>query len=150
MPDFGSYNWSLDLSGADALCDAPLWPIAALVLRVGLGTLFIVHLYWKFAIFDGGFRAWWARFASNGYHWIISYYVVSAELLGAALLIPGVQTRWVCIYALPLMLGAAHFWQVRKGFFFTEGGSELPLVWAVMLVVQAMLGDGALALGQAL
>ena len=52
----------------------------------------------------------------------------------------------VCLYALPLMLGAAHFWFVRKGFFCTAAGCELPLLWAVMLLVQSILGDGAFAL----
>ena len=65
------------------------------------------------------------------------------------LLIPGVHTRWVSLYAVPMMLGAAHFWSVRKGFFFTAGGCELPLVWAVMLLVQAILGDGAFAVSLA-
>lgn len=77
-------------------------------------------------------------------------YVVSAEILGAVFLTPGVHTRWVCLYALPLMIGATHFWYVRKGFFFTMAGCELPLVWALMLAVQAMLGDGAFALETAL
>ena len=126
---------------------ASLSEIAALVLRASLGALFIVHLYWKFAVCDGGFAKWWANFETNGYARIVPYYVVSAEILGALLLIPGIHTRWVSLYALPLMLGAAHFWQVRKGFFFTVGGSELPVVWALLLLLAALLGDGAFALG---
>jgi putative oxidoreductase len=43
-------------------------------------------------------------------------------------------------------VGAAQFWLVRKGFFFTGAGAELPTLWAVALLVQAGLGDGALAL----
>ena len=54
------------------------------------------------------------------------------------------------LYSLPLMIGATHFWYVRKGFFFTMAGCELPFVWAVMLVVQAILGNGAFALETAL
>jgi putative oxidoreductase len=45
------------------------------------------------------------------------------------------------------MLAAAHYWFRRKGYFFTAAGAELPIVWTVMLVVQALLGDGAYALG---
>jgi putative oxidoreductase len=45
------------------------------------------------------------------------------------------------------MMGAAHFWLSRKGYFFTAAGAELPVAWSVMLIVQAMLGDGAYALG---
>jgi putative oxidoreductase len=31
---------------------------------------------------------------------------------------------------------------VRKGFYFTAAGCELPVVWSIMLLVQAFLGDG--------
>jgi putative oxidoreductase len=44
------------------------------------------------------------------------------------------------------MLGAGQFWLVRKGFYFTAAGAELPFVWAAMLFVLAMLGDGPFAL----
>jgi len=130
-----------------AVAQHPPAEIAAFLLRVSLGMLFIVHLYWKLAIAEGGFQQWWGNFEKNGYHKLVPYYVVSAEILGAVLLIPGIHTRWVCLYVLPLMIGATHFWYVRKGFFFTMAGCELPLVWTVMLAVQAMLGDGAFALG---
>ena len=85
---------------------------------------------------------WWGNFAGNGYSSFVPYYVVSAELVGALLLIPGIYTRWAAIYAAPMMFGAAHFWLVRKGFYFAAAGGELPIVWGVMLIVQAMLGDG--------
>jgi putative oxidoreductase len=45
-----------------------------------------------------------------------------------------------------MMLGAAQFWAVRKGFFFTGAGCEMPLTWGTLLVVQALLGDGPYAL----
>jgi putative oxidoreductase len=118
---------------------------APLLLRAVLGSLFIAHLYWKFAVFPGGIDQWWANFAANGYPPFVSWYVLSAEFAGALLLIPGIYTRWVSLYALPMMLGAVHFWAVRKGFWFVAGGAELPAVWAFMLVLQAMLGDGPYA-----
>ncbi len=115
---------------------------APLLLRIVLGTLFIAHLYWKFEIFPGGLSRWWGGFASNGYPSFVPLYVFSAELAGALLLIPGLYACWVSLYALPMMLGAAQFWVVRKGFYFTGGGAELPLVWSALLVLQVMLGDG--------
>ena len=118
---------------------------AVLMLRVTLGSLFIAHLYWKFGILDGGLTKWWANFASNGYPAFVPWYCISAEFAGAILLIPGICTRWVCLYTLPLIVGAAQFWAVRKGFFFTGAGSELPVVWSVMLVALAMLGGGPFA-----
>ena len=121
-------------------------PYAALLLRVTLGIYAIAHIYWKFYIRPDGFDGWWNGLSMAGYpNWVILY-VLSGEFLGALLLIPGIFTRWVALYALPLIVGAAQFWLVRKGFFFTGAGAELPVLWAVALLVQAGLGDGAYAL----
>jgi putative oxidoreductase len=117
-------------------------PFAALGLRVTLGFMFIAHLYWKFEILPGSVERWWSGLVANGYPAFVPWYVISAEFAGALLLIPGIYTRWVSLYALPMMLGAAQFWLVRKGFYFTSAGAELPIVWAIMLILQAMLGDG--------
>jgi len=125
----------------------PAAPYAALLLRVTLGLMFLSHLYWKFKILPGGFHTWWSNFHANGYPGFVAWYAISAEVAGALLLIPGIYTRFVCLYALPLMIGASHFWLVRKGYFFTAAGAELPIAWSIMLLVQAMLGDGAYAIG---
>jgi len=52
----------------------------------------------------------------------------------------------VALYTLSLIAGAAHFWTIRKGFFFTGAGAELPALWSMMLVIQALLGDGPYAI----
>ena len=83
---------------------------------------------------------------SAHYPAFVPWYVVSAETLGALLIIPGIWARWVALYALPMMLGAAQFWLARKGFYFTAAGGELPLVWAALLALFAMLGDGPYAI----
>jgi putative oxidoreductase len=44
-----------------------------------------------------------------------------------------------------MMFGAAHYWLVRKGFYFSAAGGEFPIVWGVMLLVQCLLGDGVWA-----
>jgi putative oxidoreductase len=115
------------------------------LLRLLLGTLFIAHLYWKFAILPGGIPAWWSGLVRSGYPPVVPAYVLSAEVMGALLLIPGVLTRWVALYAMPMMAGAAQFWIVRTGFYFTKSGAELPLVWLALLGIQIVLGDGAFA-----
>ncbi|MGH7024722.1 MAG: DoxX family protein [Caulobacteraceae bacterium] len=119
---------------------------AALLLRLLLGALFIAHLDWKFYLLPGGFDAWCAGLSHAGYAPYVPWYVVSAEAFGAALLIPGILTRYVAVYAMPMMLGAAWFWLTRKGFYFTKAGGELPLVWLALLGLQAVLGDGRFAL----
>jgi putative oxidoreductase len=118
----------------------------ALLLRLLLGALFIVHLYWKLVLLPGGVTAWWQGLVAAGYAGVVPAYVLSAEILGALLLIPGVLTRLVAAYAIPMMAGAAQFWLVRKGFYFTKAGAELPLVWSALLGIQIVLGDGAFAL----
>jgi len=128
------------------MLDARTAPYAPLFLRVTLGALAIAHLYWKFYVLPGGLDAWWQNLNTQGYpDWVV-YYVLSGEFAGAILLIPGVWTRWVALYCLPLMLGAAEYWLVRKGFFFVSAGAEMPILWSVALNTQAMLGDGAHAL----
>jgi putative oxidoreductase len=119
---------------------------AVLMLRLLLGLLFIAHLYWKLAVLPGGLAAWCSGLVENGYPAIVPAYVLSAEVAGALLLIPGIFTRLAALYAMPMMLGAAQFWLSRTGFYFTKGGAELPLVWSALLAIQVVGGDGAWAL----
>ena len=123
-------------------------PYAALFLRCTLGFLAIAHLYWKFYIrADGaGLMSWWENLNNNGYPDFVVWYVLSAEFAGSLLLIPGIYTRWVALYCVPLMVAAAQYWLARTGFFFTSAGAELPVLWTVGLLVQAGIGDGAYAL----
>jgi putative oxidoreductase len=120
--------------------------VAMLMLRVLLGLLFLAHLYWKFAVLPGGLDAWWSGLVRAGYPAFVPAYVLSAEIAGAFLLIPGIFPRLVALYALPMMVGAAQFWFVRKGFYFTFAGAEMPLVWAALLAILAVAGDGRWAL----
>lgn len=115
---------------------------APFLLRVLLGLLFIAHLYWKFAVLPGGLSAWWGGLIKAGYPAFVPAYVLSAEVVGAAFLIPGILARYAALYAMPMMLGAAQFWLARKGFYFTQGGAELPLVWLALLAIQVVVGDG--------
>ncbi|PAY05059.1 hypothetical protein CK489_31165 [Bradyrhizobium sp. UFLA03-84] len=118
-------------------------PYAALLLRVTIAGLFIAHLYGKCVLKP--ISLWWNGLAKLGYpEWVLGY-ALSAEFGAAVLLLLGIYTRWISIYAIPMMLGATQFWMQRKGYWFTEAGWELPFVWAIMLAVQALLGDGAFA-----
>ena len=107
--------------------------LGAFLLRVLLGSLFIVHLYWKLAVLPGGLPAWWNGILRSGYPAVVPAYVLSAEVMGALLLIPGIFPRLVALYAIPMMAGAAHYWLIRTGFYFTKSGAELPLVWMALL-----------------
>jgi putative oxidoreductase len=84
--------------------------------------------------------------AHSGYPKIVMIYALVAEFSAAVALPLGLWTRWVSLLAFPLIAGAAHFWLVRKGFWFSDAGGEFTLLWAAALLVLALLGDGAYAL----
>jgi putative oxidoreductase len=119
---------------------------AALVLRVALGVMFIAHAGLKYFVFTLPGTAQF--FASIGLPGVLAYVTFGAELIGGILLIAGVRTRVVALALVPILLGAtwAH---AGNGWLFTaaNGGWEYPAFWTVALVVQALLGDGALAFG---
>ena len=120
-------------------------PYAILLLRVTLGLLAIIQIYWKFYILDGGFDAWWNNLNNVGYpNWVVIY-VLSGEFIAAICLIPGIYARWVALYSVPLMIGASLYWIPRTGFFFASAGAEMPILWTIALIVFVGLGDGAYA-----
>ena len=90
-------------------------------------------------------------FDSIGLPSIFAYVVFWMELIGGAMLILGVASRWVALALLPILLGAlwAH---AGFGWVFSNenGGWEYPLYLSVLAVVQFLLGDGAFALSRKL
>jgi putative oxidoreductase len=75
--------------------------------------------------------------------------VIALELLGGIALILGIWTRWVSFALIPILLGSIYTPHGAARFFFSKegGGWEFPASWAIALAVQALLGNGALALG---
>ena len=121
-------------------------PLATLVLRVSLGAMFLAHsLILKLIVFTLPGTA--DFFTTIGLPGWFAYLVFAAETTGGALLILGVQTRWVALALAPILAGAtwAH---AGNGWMFgyTNGGWEYPLYLTVLAFVQALLGDGACAL----
>lgn len=123
--------------------------LAATLLRVTLGGLFLAHSGLKLFVFSPAGTA--GYFASLGLPGALAYLVIAAELLGGIALILGIYGRWVSLALVPILLGAIYAPHGAAGFFFSNegGGWEFPAFWAVTLVVQALLGDGAYALKRA-
>jgi len=119
--------------------------IAALLLRLSLGTMFVAHALLKYFVFTPAGTA--KFFESLGLPGALGYLTIAVELVGGALLILGVRTRIVALALVPVLIGAtwAHS---GNGWLFTSpnGGWEYPAFWTVTLIVQALLGDGAYAL----
>lgn len=118
----------------------------ALLLRVSLGTMYLTHgvvLKWMTFGLDGTA----AFFESIGLPGPLAHATIFAELLGGAMLILGIQSRWVALALSPILLGA--LWvHAGNGWVFSApgGGWEYPLYLLVLSIVQALVGDGAHAL----
>jgi len=123
--------------------------LAATILRVSMGILFLAHAWLKLVIFTPAGTV--GFFESLGFPGFLAYLVIAGELFGGIALILGVATRWVSLALVPVLLGSIYAPHGAAGFFFSNegGGWEFPAFWAVALVVQALLGDGAFALKRA-
>ena len=125
--------------------NAPLTSYAATLLRVSLGALALAHGLLKILVFTPAGTV--GFFASLGLPAILAYATIGVEVVGGIALIAGVFTRYVSIAMIPILLGAVFVHSSAGWLFSNEGGGwEFPAFWAIALVVQALLGDGAFAL----
>jgi putative oxidoreductase len=120
-------------------------PYAALLLRVTLGVLFLVHAGLKVFVFTPAGAAQF--FGSIGLPPALAYITILWETLGGIALILGFQTRIVSLVMIPVLLGAILKVHGPAGFFFNNpnGGWEYLAFWIVALAAQALLGNGAFA-----
>ena len=119
--------------------------LAATVLRVSMGGLFLAHAWLKLFVFTLAGTV--GYFESLGFPGFLAYLVIAAEVAGGLALIAGLWTRWVALALVPVLLGSIYAPHGAAGFFFSNegGGWEFPAFWAIALVVQSLLGDGAFA-----
>ena len=117
---------------------------AALILRIGLGVMFIAHGLLKVMVFTlpgtAGF------FESVGFPGWVAYIVAVAEIGGGALLIAGIAVRTVTLALIPVLLGAlfVHFGSGCQGFNEDElvaeiGGGVLLIAGVAVRAVSAAL-----------
>ncbi|MDA1090195.1 MAG: DoxX family protein [Proteobacteria bacterium] len=130
------------------MIDPKTAPYAALVLRVSLGIMFIAHsLYLKVVVFT--IPGTVQYFESLGLPGFSTYLVIGAETFGGIALVLGVYTRPVALALVPVLLGALWVHSGNGWVFSGKGGGwEYPLFLIVAVIVQAMLGDGALAVSK--
>jgi putative oxidoreductase len=124
----------------------PFSAYGATLLRVTLGGLFLVHGLTKLLLFTPAGTV--AYFQSLGLPGPLAYVSITLELLLAVVLILGIYARWLGLLGVPLLLGTIISVHGGNGFGFANpgGGWEYPALWALLLVVQFLIGDGALAL----
>jgi putative oxidoreductase len=128
------------------MIDSRTAPYAALILRITLGILFLAHAGLKVFVFTPAGAAQF--FGSLGLPPALAYLTIAVEAVGGIALILGIFTRWVALALIPVLIGAIAFVHGPAGFFFNNpnGGWEYLAFWIAALVVQALLGNGALAL----
>ncbi|NND90609.1 MAG: DoxX family protein [Granulosicoccus sp.] len=126
--------------------DTNLNGYAATVLRVALGVMALAHGLLKVIVFTPAGTV--GFFESLGLPAILAYATIGIEVVGGLALIAGVYTRYVALAMVPILLGSIVFSHWQAGWLFSNqgGGWEYPAFWAVALIVQAMLGDGAFAI----
>ncbi|TDQ84410.1 putative oxidoreductase [Dongia mobilis] len=120
--------------------------LAALLLRVSLGIMFLAHGFiLKYLTFTLAGTAQF--FESIGLPAFLAYLTFAAETLGGIALILGFRTRLVALALLPVLLGATWV-HIGNGWVFSaaNGGWEYPIFLIVVSLAAALLGSGAYAL----
>jgi putative oxidoreductase len=120
------------------MSEITLQQAGATVLRIALGLMFIAHsVVLKYFTFTLAGTAQY--FASIGLPSWLAYVVFLLEAVGGALLVLGLQTRWVALGLLPVLLGAGWV-HIGNGWVFSaqNGGWEYPAFLVVISVVVAL------------
>ncbi len=128
------------------MIDNRLAPYAALLLRLAIGVEFLTHAALKFFVYTPAGTT--RFFESVGVPGALGPVTIVVETLVGVSMIFGIMPRLAALVGVPILVGAIATVHFGNGFFFSNpnGGWEFPAFWALALVAQAMLGDGALAL----
>ena len=132
------------------MIDQKTAPYAVLLLRVSLGVMFLTHaIVLKVMTFTVPGTVHY--FESLGLPGYFAYLTIAGEILGGTALVVGFQTRLVAVAVLPILVGALWAHSGNGWVFSAQGGGwEFPLGLVIAAVVQALLGDGALAVSKTL
>jgi putative oxidoreductase len=120
--------------------------LASLILRLGLGVMFMAHgLQKTFGLFGGpGMDGFSKMLAGLGFSpatfW--AYLAAYVELLGGLALITGLSTRISSLLLLILIVVATAKVHLAKGFFLSNGGFEYNLIIACVCLALMIMGTG--------
>ena len=119
----------------------------ALVLRVAIGAIYMMHAYRVLFIWGPGdvvsFENTYALPLPAASIW----YLIIAHGLGGLLLILGVLARWAALVNIPIMAVVVFLIHWKQGFYMSHGGGyEFSLLLLAATIAQAFLGAGAFTL----
>ncbi|KPK97957.1 MAG: hypothetical protein AMJ95_06485 [Omnitrophica WOR_2 bacterium SM23_72] len=126
--------------------------LASLILRVGLGVMFMAHgLQKAFGLFGGvGMEEFSKRVAGLGFSpaafW--AYVAAYVELLGGLALITGLSTRISSLLLLILMAVAVVKVHLTRGFFISNGGFEYNFIIFCVCLTLLLIGTGKYGLNK--
>lgn len=121
--------------------------LATTLLRLTSGAMLLTHGLTKLIVYTPAGTA--GFFESIGFPGFLAYPVMAGEIgLGLAMIL-GIFSRWAALAAVPILIGSI-IPHAGNGFTFSNagGGWEFPVFWSVVLIVQALLGHEADALGR--
>ena len=125
--------------------DERLSPYGALILRVGLGTMWIAHALLKLFVYTmPGFATW---LDTQGLPGIFAWPVVIAYLVGGIAIVLGIYGRYVALLLIPILL-VVTWTHYPNGWLHTNPGAgwEFPVFLIVSSLAYGLIGDGAFAL----
>jgi len=117
--------------------------IALLLIRIGLGAVFIAHGLSKISNMNDT-PGTISFFASVGLPVFFAYLVAYVELLGGLSMVLGIFTGWAGIALAIIMVVAIGLVKISKGF---VGGYEFELVLFLSSLAISLAGPGSYALG---
>ena len=125
------------------MIDTNTAPLAAFLLRISVGLLFMAHGLLKVFVFT--LPGTVAFFESVGLPGFLAYVTIVAEVAGGLALIFGIYTRLVALALTPILIGATFVHAGNGWLFINEGGGwEFPAFWTIALISVALLGRGGL------
>jgi putative oxidoreductase len=126
------------------MIDTRFAPQGALLLRLGLGAMWIAHALLKVLVFT--LPGTVAFFENVGFWGPLAYFVIAAELAGGAAILLGFYGRYVSAALIPIMAGAL-ITHLPNGWVFSAagGGWEYPAFLILASIVHALVGDGVYA-----
>ncbi|MCI0547679.1 MAG: DoxX family protein [Candidatus Rokubacteria bacterium] len=125
----------------------------ATVLRLILGLIYLMHGYHALAVLGPSGSMAFVERLGLPLPFLGGWYLIAAHLVGGAMLVIGLWTRWAALAQVPIMVGAVLLVHLKQGFFMRSqglsgpaAGYEFALLVLVATIAQILLGGGALAL----
>ena len=121
-----------------------LKPLAPLILRFGLGIIFLYHGYTKIFMEGSNFGFSWSH---SGLPAVIQALVSWGEFLGSIAILLGFMTEIASCGIIIIMLGAIFTVHAKNGFNMMNRGFEYNFALIVMALTLIAIGPGHLRIG---